>query len=117
MILSTPVSMTNCRRCGALILSGYSEGCWVRVDPAPLDLRQELDAILAGRMTYDVQPLGLPRKPFVWHRTVFRIRGERKWKVVQEHRCPPGPHFPPPPAQPVELVIPFNVSTPDTPPF
>ncbi|MBF8193267.1 hypothetical protein ITP53_47895 [Nonomuraea sp. K274] len=116
-MISGPVSLTNCRRCGQLILSGYSEGCWAQVDPAPIDAAQELQAILAGLATYDVQPLGLPRRPFVWHRTSFRILGARKWAVVAEHRCPPGPHHPPPPSQPIELVIPFNAPTPDQPPF
>lgn len=116
-MISSPAAMTNCRRCGSLILSGYSEGVWVRVDTTPLTPEQELQALLAGRDTYDLHPLGLPRKPFLWHRTSFRIRGERKWQVLAQHVCPPGPHFPHPPAEPVELVIPTGYSTPDQPPF
>lgn len=116
-MISSPAVLDTCRRCGNLILKGHSEGLMVRADPAPLDRRQEYDAILAGRATYDVHPHGLPRKPFLWHRHQYRIRGARDWNVVADHRCPPGPHFPPPPAPPTPLFIPFPYSTPDQPPF
>ncbi|MET7333292.1 hypothetical protein [Nonomuraea sp. NPDC005650] len=116
-MISSPVSLAICRRCGRPILSGYSEGVWVRANPAPIDAAQELAAIQAGHFTYDLQPLGLPRRPYLWHRTSFRILGERKWQVLAQHVCPPGPHFPPPPSNPIELFIPFNVSTPDDPQF
>lgn len=118
MLKSTPVSLAVCPRCGRHMLSGFSEGCWVRADPAPLDPAQELAAIQAGRSTYDLQPLGLPRRPYLWHRTSFRILGARKWMVLAEHVCPPGPHFPPPPSRPTELYIPSGYPTPgDIPPF
>ncbi|TYB50250.1 hypothetical protein FXF51_56845 [Nonomuraea sp. PA05] len=117
-MISSPVSLAMCRRCGQPILSGDSEGVWVRADPTPIDPRQELDAILAGLATYDLHPHGLPRRPYLWRRNSFRIRGERKWQVLQQHRCPPGRHIVPPPSQPTELYIPFAYSTPgDIPPF
>lgn len=117
-MISSPVSLAVCRRCGKPILSGYSEGVWTRADPTPLDPAQELAAIQAGLATYDLQPLGLPRRPYLWHRTSFRILGERKWQVLAQHACPPGPHFPPPPAKPTALYVPFAYSVPgDIPPF
>ncbi|MGA5764494.1 hypothetical protein [Nonomuraea bangladeshensis] len=116
-MISSPVHLDRCRRCGQPILSGYSEGAWVRADPAPVDALGELRALQAGRMTYDLQPLGLPKRPFLWQRTAWRIRGERKWSVHVQHACPPGPHFPPPPSQPVELYIPSGYTVPDSPPF
>lgn len=118
MLKSTPVSLSRCPRCGRPILSGFSEGCWVRANPTPLDAAQELLAIQAGLFTYDLHPHGLPRRPYLWHRTSFRILGARKWQVLAQHACPPGVHFPPPPSKPTELYIPFGYTTPgDVPPF
>lgn len=116
-MISGPVSLDACRRCGRPILAGYSEGVFVRADPAPVDPAGELAAIQAGLATYDLQPLGLPRRPYLWQRTSFRILGKRKWQVLAQHVCPPGPHFPPPPSQPIQLVIPFGYSVPDSPAF
>ncbi|MEV4837771.1 hypothetical protein AB0K05_24835 [Nonomuraea sp. NPDC049486] len=116
-MISSPAVLDTCRRCGNLILKAHSEGLAVRANPQPLDPRAELGAILAGQATYDLQPLGLPRKPYLWHRHHFRIAGKREWKVVADHRCPPGPHFPPPPGPPTPVFIPFAYSCPDQPPF
>lgn len=117
-MISTPAMLTNCRRCGALILTGHSEGLFARADVTPLDRHQELDAILAGRTTYDLHPLGLPRRPYLFHRHQFRILSKQQdWKVVAQHKCPPGQHFPVIPGPPQELVIPYGKPIPANPPF
>lgn len=117
-MISTPAVLDTCRRCGALILIGQSEGLTTRANPAPLTPQEEYDAILLGHATYDVHPLGLPRRPFLMHRHSFRIaRGRREWKVVADHHCPPGPHIVPPPGKPIRLEIPYATATPDQPPF
>lgn len=117
-MISSPAMLDACRRCGSLILRGQSEGMTARADPTPLDRRQELAAILAGLATYDVRPLGLPRQPFLGYRCSFRILSANQgWKVVAEHRCPPGPHTPQPPTKPIHLTIPCGEPIPDNPPF
>ncbi|MGW4469683.1 hypothetical protein ACWENQ_08420 [Nonomuraea sp. NPDC004354] len=110
--------MLDTCRCGALILVCQSEGIPARADAAPLSPEQELAAILDGRMTYDVQPLGLPRKPYLMYRHSFRIaNGKGEWKVVAAHKCPPGPHHPTIRQPPTPLVIPYASASPDIPPF
>lgn len=117
-LISTPALLDACHRCGHPLLTAHAEGTPVRADVEPLDLRAELAVLLDGRATYDVQPHGIPRKPYLFHRHQFRIKGRRNWAVVAEHKCPPGPHFPPPKRKPpTELVIPFGPPIPDQPPF
>lgn len=117
-MIDSPAVLDTCPRCGAPILDAHSDGLHIRADAAPLDGHQELAALMDGRLTWDVQPLGLPRKPFLHYRHSFRIAGERKWPVVQTHRCPPGPHTPrqwrP---RPVHLSIPSGPPIPDQPQF
>lgn len=117
-MISSPAVLDACRRCGSLILRGQAEGATARANPTPLDRRQELTAILAGLATYDVQPLGLPRQPYLRYRNTFRILSTNQgWKVVADHACPPGPHFPQPPTKPIHLTIPYGSPVPDQPPF
>lgn len=116
-MIDIPAVLTTCPRCGAQILDAVSEGLHVLADATPLDAHAELAALLDGRLTWDVQPIGLPRKPHLHHRHSFRIKPERKWPVVATHKCPPGPHIRPPQQKPVVLVIPYGKPTPAQPPF
>ncbi|MEV7011566.1 hypothetical protein [Streptosporangium sp. NPDC051022] len=116
-MISTPAVLDTCPRCGTPTLVGHSEGLLIRATAGPLDPRGELDALTAGQMTYDVQPLGLPRKPYLIHRNAWRIHADRKYAVVATHKCPPGaraPHFRP---DPVPLFIPYGEPIPDQPQF
>lgn len=116
-MIDIPAVLDRCPRCGTQILDATSDGVRVRADAHPLDPQEELAAILNGRLTFDVQPLGLPRRPFLHHRCSFRIAAGRKWSVVATHRCPPGPHFPQARQKPIALVIPSGPPVPDQPPF
>ncbi|MGI5155790.1 hypothetical protein [Microbispora sp. CA-102843] len=115
--ISTPALLDTCHHCGRPILTAHSEGLLARADPTPITPADELAALIAGRRTYDIHPMGLPRKPYLVHRSQFRIRAPRKWAVVAEHQCPPGPHFPPPRKPAVHLEIPTGPPTPETPPY
>jgi hypothetical protein len=71
-------------RCGAAVLAGLdADRCAlaVLVDPAPVDVRGEALAVLAGRSTYDLHGLELDR------RDVWRLAGPRRAPVLAEHRC------------------------------
>lgn len=116
-MISTPAVLTGCPRCGTQILLGHDQGLPIRATAQPLDPHQELAELLAGRHTYDVHPLGLPRKPYLTYRESFRFQGKREWAVVADHKCPPGA---PPPLfrfEPVALVYPYGPPDPDQPPF
>ncbi|GHH67546.1 hypothetical protein GCM10017673_14700 [Streptosporangium violaceochromogenes] len=116
-MISTPAVLDTCPRCGTPLLVGYSEGLLIRATATPVDPHGELDALTAGRMTYDVQPLGLPRKPYLMHRHAWRIQAARKWNVVATHKCPPeaqAPYFRP---DPVPIAIPYGSPIPENPPF
>ncbi|WP_433415060.1 hypothetical protein ACQP1V_36330 [Microtetraspora malaysiensis] len=115
--ISTPADLIACHRCGQPTLTGWSEGLLARADVTPLDQVAELVALVEGRMTYDFQPIGLPRRPYLIHRHAWRIQATRKWQVVADHRCPPGLHFPPPRKPAMELVIPIGQLIPDNPQF
>lgn len=120
-MISTPIVMTTCRRCGRPILAAHSEGIPARADLDPLDRYGELIALLDGRATYDLQPFGLPRRPYLIHRYDWRIQAAPCWPIVADHKCPPGPHFPSPRKPPIDLVIPIGQSSSepeyDRPPF
>lgn len=116
-MIDIPAVLDHCPRCGQQVLDAHSDGLHIRADAQPLDPQAELAALLDGRLTYDMQPLGLPRKPYLMYRDAFRIGAERKWTVVGSHKCPPGPHLPSPPGKPVHLTIPIGQPIPDQPPF
>lgn len=116
-MITTAAILDGCRRCGTPILVAHSEGIPVRTDATPLTPERELEAILAGLATYDVQALGLPRMPYLGYRNQYRIAGKREWTVVADHQCPPGPHNPPPPQKPVPLIIRIGSPVPDDPQF
>lgn len=50
--VTTRARADRCPRCGRLRLTGLSEGLPFRVDPAPLTVRAELTARMAGRWSY-----------------------------------------------------------------
>ncbi len=116
-MIDIPAVLDHCPRCGAQVLDATSDGLPTRADAQPLDPQAELAALMSGQLTYDVQPLGLPRRPYLHYRDAFRIQAERKWTVVATHKCPPGPHFPQPRGKPVHLIIPIGIPIPDQPPF
>ncbi|GAA3441046.1 hypothetical protein Pve01_66710 [Planomonospora venezuelensis] len=100
-----------------MILVGHDQALPIRATAQPLTREQELAEILAGRHTYDLHPLGMPRKPFLVYRDSFRIAGTREWKVVADHHCPPGAVAPAFRSPPIPLVLPYGQPIPDEPPF
>lgn len=117
-MITTPAVLDTCRRCGAAVLAGHSEGLHARVTAAPLNPYEEVQALGDGRWTYDLHLEGLPRRAYLIYRCPIRILGARKWKVLATHRCPPGPHYPRKPGPPIEILIPYRVEPDsDNPPF
>lgn len=88
---------TWCRRCGGPIMSGLDDDrCAVvaHVDPAPLDARGELLALLAGHATFDLAWRGVRYE--IDRRSDFEIRGwpprsRPNVDVVREHVCGDAP--------------------------
>jgi hypothetical protein len=116
-MITTPAVLDTCPRCGTAVLAAHSGGVPVRADAEPLDERGELLALLDGRMTYDMYIGGLPRKPYLHLRYSWTISRPRKWKVVTDHKCPPGPHLRRQRTPPIDLIFPSGPPIPDNPPF
>lgn len=81
-----------CPRCGAAILTaraGRVAALDVRADAAPLDALSELQARLAGRLTWHLVTgtglLGVRR--FTWRTTTDIQAGPARWPVVADHHC------------------------------
>ncbi|KAB8196232.1 hypothetical protein FH608_005500 [Nonomuraea phyllanthi] len=113
-LIERPLQPGICPRCRALVLAGHNAGILTIVDPAPLDRRNEMLALLAGRNTYDLITEGIPPRLYAEWRCSFRINGTRRHPVVAAHPCkgrgftPAKPPKPPtPPIQPVLEEIPF----------
>lgn len=81
-LITTEPKVSSCRRCAGTILTGHVEGLPVRVDPRPLDRHAELDALLAGLVTYTLHRSGLI------YRDADRIAGRRDHgPVLADHHC------------------------------
>lgn len=83
-----------CPRCGSVTLAGwdayYDYAGHVTTDPAQLDTRQELAALLAGRDTFELRTDQDGNKT-ISRRDHHRIRAnpasQHRWPVIPEHRC------------------------------
>jgi hypothetical protein len=86
--LTERVCLQECFRCTQLILRALTDGLDTRVDPTPIDLHTELQAINAGRLSYNIittqQHLEL-----AW-RSPIQIRANKTAPVVTTHLCPDG---------------------------
>ncbi len=78
---TTPVTVTICLRCRAVILTGWAEGLRVRADPTPINRIGLITAILATRPTYRLTRSGLI------HLDQERIRSANRGPVLADHRC------------------------------
>lgn len=83
-------TLTSCPRCHSLVIHALDAPVAafdVRLDPLPLTETQELAALLTGRITYDLIPIGGHHE--IALRDQWRIR-TRKYPVLATHQCP-GP--------------------------
>lgn len=87
--LTETVQALACRRCGAPLLAaldGPIASIPVRCDPVVLTPPDELAALLAGRMTYELIPSGTTAQRIRW-RSPEVIRGATGYPVFAEHVC------------------------------
>ncbi|MDN3356061.1 hypothetical protein [Actinomadura sp. DC4] len=80
--------LAGCPRCRCLVIRALDEAVCafdVRLDPEPLAEIGELNALLAGRMSYDLIPIAGHHE--IAARDQWRIRN-RKYPVLATHRCP-----------------------------
>ncbi|MGH3381348.1 MAG: hypothetical protein ACRDP6_42115 [Actinoallomurus sp.] len=112
-LITEPLRPIPCR-CGAWTLAGHTGGLYARIEPTPLDEREELTALLDGRLTYDVYTETYRSAVYLEWRDADRIAGDRTRTVVTDHRCgrPIGriPTVRPPPAEaarPAPTVPPY----------
>jgi hypothetical protein len=90
MRLTARAHARPCPRCGAATVRGLTEppAAWTAVtDPIPLGPAEEIQALLSGRMTYDLVTIG--RHCELIARDQFRIT-RRDHPVLATHQCP-GP--------------------------
>ena len=106
----------SCRR-HTLIAAPY--GIPARCDPENLTIAGELAARLANRLTFDVHVYGLPRRMHFEYRHLDRIKAQRRYPVVAEHRCGSElmlltEKFS---DEVTEIVVSYRRELPDVPPF
>ena len=82
-LISTPPNRSWCNNCGRLTLSGLDAGVPYTVDAAPLTLLGEIQARLAGRVTYRLVA------GFIWYRELSDIQAGKSQPVLAEHSCDP----------------------------
>jgi len=107
-LITRPAKISNCPRCGALILSAVTGGLTTITSIDPLSIDEEIAALLTGRATFDMQISGTCI--YLEWRDITRIRAGRKYPVVAMHPCNPG-------CQPAPLPILPAEELPDDPPF
>jgi hypothetical protein len=107
--ISSPLNLTQCRKCKGWIYECHVNGWRTRVEPNPLNLHQELAMRIEGRAIF--QTLGTA-EPILVKRTAGHIAQVRQTKVLPEHSCQtpaifePAPLFEKP-TQPRSEGIPF----------
>ena len=84
---SQKITPTTCTRCSQIILTGIAEALTIRLDPNPLTPTTELDALLAGRLTWQMN-----RQREAWWRSSGKIAAHpagnhRDYAVLADHRC------------------------------
>lgn len=78
-------TLEECHRCAAWILAGWDGPFSYRLDPRALTLEEELEALLAGRLTYELR----------WPAPLKALQRDQ-WRVVKA------------PAQLREFVVPAH---------
>ena len=78
---------TTCDRCHQIVLVGIAEALPVRLDPNPLDQTAEVAALIAGRMTWQMN-----RRREVWWRSAAKIAAHPagdhlEYAVFADHDC------------------------------
>jgi hypothetical protein len=78
---------TTCDRCHQIVLAGIAEALPIRLDPNPLDQTTEVAALIAGRMTWQMN-----RRREVWWRCSGKIAAHpagdhRDYAVFADHDC------------------------------
>jgi hypothetical protein len=78
---------TTCDRCHQIVLAGIAEALPVRLDPTPLDQTSEVAALIAGRMTWQMN-----RRREVWWRSSSKIAAHPagdhlEYAVFADHDC------------------------------
>ena len=74
----------QCHKCSRMVLAGVDAGIPYAVEPLPLTVDAEMQAIRGGRRTYAIQG------DYVTHRSLARIRGDLtrgRPAVLAEHDC------------------------------
>lgn len=82
-LITTTATLESCRRCDALLLTGYAEGLRARVNLTPT--ADEPAAIRAGLWTYNLRAGQLA------YRGDFQRAHPPREPVLVEHRCPTMP--------------------------
>lgn len=119
--LTEPAQLTHCTHCQQPVIRAHTDGLLVTCDPQPLTPTNELTALLAGRLTYQLVPVA-GHTELQW-RHLLRIRANHPHPVIATHHCPPDAHtrprrrqLPPPitiPSRPAAMTPPNGA----TPPF
>lgn len=116
--------LDTCPRCNSAIILALDApiaGRPVKADPLPLDTEEELQALMAGKTTYD-----LHIQTWTAHRTLTTRLPEhmphREHPVIADHTCPgpiPATHIPTPPTElpPGHHIEPDLFTPPDNIPF
>ena len=106
-----------CPRCRRHVLAAVVSGLLTNCDPENLTVSGELAARIQDRLTFDVHVYGLPQRMRFAYRCTDRIRADRKYPVVAEHRCGselPAERFT---GEMTEIVVSYRRELPDVPPF
>lgn len=107
----------SCPRCRRHVLAAVVNGLLTHCDPENLTVAGELAARIQNQMTFDIHVYGLPRRMRFAYRCIDRIRADRKFPVVAEHRCGselPAERFS---GEVTEIVVSYRRDLPDVPPF
>jgi hypothetical protein len=78
---------TTCHRCHHIVLAGIAEALPIRLDPNPLNQPAEVAALIAGRMTWQMN-----RRREVWWRSSSKIAAHPagdhlEYAVFADHDC------------------------------
>lgn len=107
-LVTQPAKTAECSRCGNTVITAITGGLTTVTDIQALSIGEEIAAILAGRVTFDLHAQG--KQVFLEWRDIIRIRAGRNYPVVALHQCGPSARPMPIPAAPVSPL-------PDDPPF
>jgi hypothetical protein len=92
--ISSPLNLTQCRRCKGWIYECHVGGWRRRVEPIPLNFAEELAMRIEGRTIF--QTLGRA-EPILVTRTAWHIAQVGETRVLPEHSCQTPALFEPAP--------------------